>query len=105
MPGGRNTHGYKTLKKNFSKLSKAMEKDLKSVCDVLVDESLITSGQRDKVMNPRNDVGERASNLASVLLNKVDQEENNFHKLIGVLQSLPETFEDFLKNMGVDNGE
>ena len=100
MPGGKNTHGYQTLKKNFAKLSKAMEADLKSVCDKLMAESLITSGQMDKVMNPRNDVGERASSLTSMLLNKVEQEENNFHKLIGVLREEPGMFETVLKSMG-----
>lgn len=91
------------LKKNFSKLSAAlaMKGVIDSVCGQFMDEGLITSDQRDEVSNGMIGAKKRASDLASLLLNKVEQDTKNFQKLIGVLQEDPDTFGALLKHMGV----
>ena len=105
MSYGKNTDEYKTLKKNFSKLSATLAGVIDSVCGQLMDKGLITSDQRDEASNSMIGARKRASDLASLLLNKVEQDKKNSQKLIGVLKEDPETFGPLLKHMGVGDSK
>ena len=107
MPNGKNTHEYITLKANFSKLSAAlaMKGVIDSVCGQLMDVGLINGDQRDEVSNGMIGAKTRASDLVSLLLNKVEQDTKYYKKLTGVLQQDRDIFGTVLEHMGVTDGE
>ena len=105
MPRGKNTKEYQTVKKNFPNLSGAIAGVVNWVCERLLAEGLITDGQKAEASNGMIPANKRASDVTALLLNKVEQDAQNFQTLVGVLQQDMDTFGTVLKHMGVTDGE
>ena len=107
MSYGRNTKEYQRVKTSFPNLSAAlaMEGVIDLVCGRLVAKGLINNDQRRKASNGMIDANTRASDLTSLLLNKVEQNKKNFQTLVQVLQQDRDTFGPVLEHMGVTDGE
>ena len=107
MPYGKNTPEYRTVKESFPQISAAlaMKGGIDSVCDSLLGVGLINNDQKAEANNNLIGAKKRASDLASLLLNKVEQDTKNFYKLIGVLQQERDIFGSVLEHMQVSDGE
>ena len=105
MPYGKNTPEYQTVKKYNPQISSAMMGVLDSVCEQLLAEGLITSDQNNEARNDKIGARKRAGDLVSWILNKMEQDSQNFQILVKVLQKDPDTFQTVLKHMGISDGE
>ena len=105
MPYGKNTQEYRVVQKNYPKLSGAIAGVIDWVCERLLAEGLITDSQKAEASNGMISANKRASDVTALLLNKVEQDAQNFQTLIGVLQQDKDTFGTVLKHMGVTDGK
>ena len=101
MPHGRNTNEYRIVKKNYPYLSDAIAGVIGWVCPRFLAEGLITESQKAEACNDRNPANARASAVTGLLLNKVEQDAQNFQTLVGVLRQDVDTFGVVLRQMGV----
>lgn len=73
--------------------------DTGPLCDQLADAGLINDDQKRRAKNSHNDAGNRASDLVSMLLNQVEQDYQNFHRLIRVLEEDARTYGPVLQDL------
>ena len=100
MAHGRNTNEYRIVKKNYPYLSDAISGVIGWVCPRFLAEDLITESQRAEACNDRNPANARASAVTGLLLNKVEQDAQNFQTLVGVLRQDMDTFRVVFKADG-----
>ena len=105
MPHGKSTQEYQIVKENYPKTSDAIAGVIDWVCPRLLAEGLITHGQKIEACNGMIPAGKRASDVTDLLLNKVEQDAQNFQTLVGVLQQDMDTFGTVLKHMGITEGK
>ena len=107
MQHGKNTEEYQAIKNSLPYLSDAIAGiiDSSSMCEKLFASGLITSGQKADASIGMVGAKKRASDITTILLNKVDQDAKNFQMLVGVLQQYHDTFGTVLKHMSVTDGE
>ena len=105
MASGKNTDEYKTIKKSFAKLSAAISPVLSSTADQLLSTDLINNSQKQKAKNPNTDANDRASELMSLILTKIDQDSSNFYKFVDVLKEDLDSFKTVLAHMGISDGK
>ena len=104
MATGKNSPEYQKVKESFPKLTKAISGVTRLTCDYLLAAGLITNGQWAKAKNGMIDANDRASDLVSLILNKVEQDEKYFYTFIDVLKEDLDTFQPVLNHMGVATG-
>ena len=104
MATGKNSPEYQKVKKSFPKLTKAISGVIGPTCDYLLAAGLITNGQKAKAKNGMIDANDRASELVSLILNKVEQDEKYFYTFVDVLKEDLDTFKTVLNHMGVSTG-
>ena len=75
------------------------------MCGDLLAEGLITNDQKDEARNDKISAKKRAADLVSLILNKVEQDTQNFKKLVVLLKQDLDTFDTVLKHMGISDGE
>ena len=105
MASGKNTEEYRKVKKSFAKISAAIAGVIGPTCNELLSVGLITNGQKEAARNGMIGASDRASDLVSLILNKVDQDSQNFYTFVEVLKGDLETFQTVLDHMGVSTGK
>ena len=104
MATGKNSPEYQKVKKSFPKLTKAIAVVIGPTCDYLLAAGLITNGQKAKAKNGMIDANDRASDLVSLILSKVEQDEKYFYTFVDVLKEDLDTFQTVLNHMGISTG-
>ena len=105
MASGKNTEEYGKVKKSFAKISKAIAGVIGPTCNELLSVGLITNDQKEAARNGMISVGDRASDVVSLILSKVDQDSQNFYTFVEVLKGDLDTFKTVLDHMGVSTGK
>ena len=105
MSSGRNTQEYQKVKKSFPKIAAAIAGVIGPTSNELLAAGLITNGQKEKARNSTRDADDRASDLVSLILNKIEQDSQNFYAFVRVLKEDLDTFQTVLDHMGVSTGK
>ena len=96
---GKNTREYQRLRKCNAKLRRAFLDTIgDGICAELVSCGLISDDQSRRVRKS----SDGASDLVSLLLNRVDQDSKKFYKLIDVLDREPTTYSTVLQDLRLD---
>ena len=101
MPSGKNTQEYQKVKKSYAKISAAIAGVIDSTSNELLAVGLITNGQKAAAGNVMIAASNRASDLALLILNKVQEDSKNFYTFVEVLQGDLGSFQTVLDHMGV----
>ena len=105
MQSGKNTQEYQKVKKSFPKLTAAIAGVIGRISGELLAAGLITSGQKEKAGNSTRDASDRASDLVSLILSKIEQDSQNFYAFVDILKEDLDTFQPVLNHMGVSTGK
>ena len=105
MSSGKNTQEYQKVKKSFPKIAAAIAGVIGPTSNELLAAGLITNGQKEKARNSTRDADDRASDLVSLILNKIEQDSQNFYAFVRVLKEDLDTFQTVLDHMGVSTGK
>lgn len=104
MSRGKNTPEYQKLSTNTANLRRAIKNNIDTgpLCDELMDAGLINDDQKRSLKNRTHDAGERASTLISLILGRVDERAQCFHKLVEVLENAGTTYRPVLEDLKLD---
>ena len=94
---GSNTPEYYTLIGCTSELTNAVKPHLESLSDELLANGFISSDNQENLCNHFIDKTTRASQLISVVRTRVQLNERNFYRFIGILLKTARHYRDILE--------
>ena len=94
---GTNTPEYRAMIQSTSDLTNAVKLNIGPLSDELLGQGLIAADNQAAAINQMIDVGQRASQLVSLVRTRVQLNPSNFHKFIRILLKSAPLYHDILE--------
>ena len=94
---GTNTPEYRAMIQSTSDLTNAVKSDIGALSSELLSQGLIANDNQSAAINPMIDVGQRASQLVSLVRTRVQLNPSNFHKFLRILLKNASLYQEILE--------
>lgn len=85
---GTNTREYQLFQANYSALSNGIAPEVEAVAAKALEKKILSAINLAKAKNREKTVFERASDLAFILLGRIEQRASDFYVILGILKSI-----------------